>query len=349
LEQFLRDLLLPNSSARDQQVTPPGAEERLFPTLLELLVRAHREEELRPESDKRLRDEKLRGRSDEIMKLIRQYPSEEALIATLMLCQTYGFVEGFFHAAERLGRFQLLMSWCIENRDAKRLLQVCKRCGSVDQSLWVQALSFLAADGGAGGGDHVEEVCEVLQHLEESDLMPPLMVIETLQQSPNISIGAVRSYLQGQFKKLVDSVETSRGKARQDRQEIGRMQQEIVTLRTGAQVFQNTKCFQCQLTLEVPAVHFFCGHSYHSYCMPADGHCPRCASEALPKMSLKEQREQQARNTDEFFKYIQGGGGEAGIQAIGDWCKLGAFDAGAAAVALRDDDDEQDDVYDSIS
>jgi len=317
LELFLRGILLASGSCP----LPHAEAERLFPTLLELMVRAHRDER---DEDRR---QKLHA---EVMRLVRQYPSEEALVSTLMTCQTFSFVDGFFYAAEKLGRFQLLMSWCFERRDAKRLLEVCKRCGSVDQSLWVQALSFLGSD----EGDHTEEIGEVLRHVEESDLMPLLMVIETLQRSPHTTVGAVRPYLQGQFRRLVESVETSRGRAKQDRQEIARMQQEIGELRTRAQVFQNTRCFQCGLSLEVPAVHFFCGHSYHSYCVPADGGCPKCASEALPKIALKDQREAQASNAEDFFKFLQGGGGEGGMQAIAEWCKFGAFDAPGAGAGV---------------
>lgn len=319
LERLLRGVLLAPGGCP----LPAAEAERLYPTLLELMVRSHRELSQAAEPE----EQQARRLHGEIMRLVRQYPSEGALASTLMLCQTYGFADGFFHAAERLGRFQLLMDWCFERRDARRLLEVCKRCGSVDQSLWVQALAFLAAD----GGGHLEEIGEVLRHVEESDLLPLLMVIEALQKSPGMTLGAVRPYLQGQFRRLGQSVETSRGKAKQDRLEIARMQQEITSLRTQAQVFQNTKCSQCGLTLEVPAVHFFCGHSYHSYCVPTDGGCPKCSSEALPKMTLREQREAQARNTEGFFKYLQGGGGEAGVQAIGEWCKFGAFDAAGHA------------------
>lgn len=327
LEQFLRGILLTSGGVGS---SPLLGADRLYATLLELMVRSYHAAEKALQADPSAAEEAAHQKQQqlhkEIMTLIRQNTSEDALCSALLLCQTYAFVDGFFHAAERLGRYQLLLRWCFEKRDAKRLVQVCKRCGPHDQSLWVQALSFLASD----GGDHVEEIGEVLKHIEESDLMPLLMVIETLQQSPKLTVGDVRSYMQGQFRKLVESVETSRGKARQDKQEILRMQQEILSLRTQAQVFQNTKCFQCGLTLEVPAVHFFCGHSYHSYCVPADGRCSKCSSEALPKITLKEQREAQARNTEDFFKYIQGGGGEGGVQAIGDWCKFGAFDAGGA-------------------
>merc|ERR1719203_1113576 len=145
------------------------------------------------------------------------------------------------------------------------------------------------------------------------------MVIETLQKSPGVTLGDVRPYLQNQFRRLGESVETSHSKARQDRQEILRMQQEITALRTEARVFQSTKCFQCQQALEVPAVHFFCGHSYDVYCVPSDGGCPKCSSEALPKISQLEQREAQALNTEGFFKYHRGSSGDKQIQAVAEW------------------------------
>merc|ERR1712004_381359 len=80
-------------------------------------------------------DQRVRRLHGEAMRLIRQYSSEEALTSTLMLCQTYGFVDGFFFAGERLGRYQLLMNWCFQQRDGRRLLEVCKRCGPADQTL----------------------------------------------------------------------------------------------------------------------------------------------------------------------------------------------------------------------
>merc|ERR1719350_1775258 len=105
------------------------------------------------------------------------------------------------------------------------------------------------------------------------------------------------------------------------------MQSELSKLRTEAQVFQNTRCFICQIQLETPAVYFSCGHAYHAYCVAGDSGCPRCMSEALPKMNLRVQREGQAKNTEDFFKYLRGGSGEKQIQAVSEWCKFGPFDA----------------------
>lgn len=337
LMKFLRGVLSPPGGSR----VPVQEAERLFPTLLELLLRCHQSVSAMPNpSEAQL--EEAANLAHEIMSFVRQYQSGRGLTSTLMLCQTYDFVDGFFFAAEGLGRYQLLANWCFQHRDAKRLLDVCKRCGCSDQSLWVQALSFLSAD----DEEHLEELLEVLKHIEESDLMPLLMVLESLQASPALSLGSVRTYLQGQFRRMVESVETSAGRADQDRQEIGRMQQDILSLRTTAKEFQNTsqapKCFQCSLTLEVPATHFFCGHSYHSYCVPADGGCPKCSSEASPPIKMKEQRLERARNVEDFFKYLQGGSGEGGVEAVAEFCKLGAFDAANDLAAVAASDADQD-------
>ncbi|CAL1158497.1 unnamed protein product [Cladocopium goreaui] len=198
LEVFLRSVLL------DEGCQLPHAKaESLFPTLLELLVKSH---SIASDASEASRI------SADIMRLIRQYPSDAALANTLMVCQTYGFVDGFFYAAEKLHRHQLLMHWCFEHKDARRLLEVCKRCGP-DQSLWVQALSFLASP--ESGGGHLEEIQEVLRHIEDSDLMPLLLVIETLRHSEEVTIGDVRPYLQAQYKRLVDALATSRGKSSQ--------------------------------------------------------------------------------------------------------------------------------------
>ena len=42
--------------------------------------------------------------------------------------------------------------------------------------------------------------------------------------------------------------------------------------------FKQTRCIGCGLPLELPVVHYVCGHSYHKGCLvdPSNG-CSRCA------------------------------------------------------------------------
>ena len=40
---------------------------------------------------------------------------------------------------------------------------------------------------------------------------------------------------------------------------------------------KQTRCIGCGLSLELPTVHFLCGHSYHKACISNDNnHCPKC-------------------------------------------------------------------------
>ena len=56
------------------------------------------------------------------------------------------------------------------------------------------------------------------------------------------------------------------------------LKKEIQSLVSGARIFQANKCANCNLPLELPAVHFLCGHSYHLSCLPEENSgCSRCA------------------------------------------------------------------------
>lgn len=56
------------------------------------------------------------------------------------------------------------------------------------------------------------------------------------------------------------------------------LKRELTSLVKGARLFQNTKCCNCSLPLELPVIHYVCGHSYHKGCLvdSANG-CTRCA------------------------------------------------------------------------
>ena len=56
------------------------------------------------------------------------------------------------------------------------------------------------------------------------------------------------------------------------------LKREIDDVLNGARLFQATKWSNCNLPLELPVVHYVCGHSYHKACVTGerDG-CSRCA------------------------------------------------------------------------
>ncbi|CEM18634.1 unnamed protein product [Vitrella brassicaformis CCMP3155] len=265
-----------------------------------------------------------------VIKLLREFgTSDETLQASLPLCQIYDHQEALTYVCEKLGLLQLPLPHFLQLPDSclSQLVEYCVRWGATDQSLWTETLAHLATRDDANMA-----IMEVLQHIEHHRLLPPLAVLEILRQnaqphsdsdeggqegeggdgtaacSSAVTVGAVKGYLMNAFNQLTADIDASEDRIERDRQEIERMQDEIEKLKTQPRPFQMTRCSQCGLGLEVPSIHFFCGHSYHSYCVPnvVEPLCPKCSPEAQAKQVVREQREAQAKNTDEFFKFLRG-------------------------------------------
>lgn len=51
------------------------------------------------------------------------------------------------------------------------------------------------------------------------------------------------------------------------------------------QIFQMNKCSACDTSLQLPAIHFLCKHSYHAHCLESysekANYCPACVRDSL--------------------------------------------------------------------
>ncbi len=61
-----------------------------------------------------------------------------------------------------------------------------------DPNLWVQALSYFASKDNCQ-----KQIVEVLQHVEDYHLMPPLMVVQTLAESPCSTLSDIKVRIRG--------------------------------------------------------------------------------------------------------------------------------------------------------
>ena len=101
-------------------------------------------------------------------------------------------------------------------------------------------------------------------------------------------------------------------------------------------MFQATRCSDCALPLELPAVHFLCKHSYHQRCLRGGGgaegveggqvECPLCAQDNATIKALKRSQEENAERhelfqddlerSDDRFKTIAGWYGRGVMQSF---------------------------------
>ena len=103
-------------------------------------------------------------------------------------------------------------------------------------------------------------------------------------------------------------------------EQIGKMQTEIVEIRTQARLFSSKECAHCKDKLALPTIHFMCGHTFHDTCVESEGvrKCPKCQpgkKNSLPYylcilefQEVKDKREQlmeQARQTEPFINELK--------------------------------------------
>lgn len=100
------------------------------------------------------------------------------------------------------------------------------------------------------------------------------------------------------------------------------MRKEIHELRTNAKIFQLSKCTACTFTLDLPAVHFMCMHSFHLRCLgDNEKECPECAPEYRAVLETRRNLEQNAKDQDRFFQQVRSS--KDGFSVIADYFSKG--------------------------
>ena len=76
----------------------------------------------------------------------------------------------------------------MERNEHQHIIETCKKFGTLDSQLWVQALSYFA-----GREDNCKHfITEVLTHIEKQNLLPPLLVVQTLAHNSTATLGIIR-------------------------------------------------------------------------------------------------------------------------------------------------------------
>lgn len=66
-------------------------------------------------------------------------------------------------------------------------LRACNMHAGGDPQLWAEALEFFCSQ----PGDCSSAISQVLQHIEQGELLPPLVVLQTLAKNKNLKVGFV--------------------------------------------------------------------------------------------------------------------------------------------------------------
>ncbi|XP_010156406.1 PREDICTED: vacuolar protein sorting-associated protein 11 homolog, partial [Eurypyga helias] len=253
--------------------------------------------ELRLQNWAHERDEQVKEKlHNEALSLLKSGRFRTVFDKALVLCQMHSFKDGVLYLYEQGKLFQQIMHYHMQNGQYKKVIEVCELYGD----LWKQALGYFARK----EDDCKEYIAAVLKHIENKNLMPPLLVVQTLAHNSTATLSVIKDYLVNKLQKQGRQIEQTEERIQKYREENTRLRREIEELKSSPKIFQKTKCSICTSALELPSVHFLCGHSFHQHCFESysesDAECPTCMPENRKVMDMIRAQEQKRDLHDQF-------------------------------------------------
>ncbi|KAF5367569.1 hypothetical protein D9758_003794 [Tetrapyrgos nigripes] len=261
----------------------------------------------KPQDEKALRSKALRLlQSDAI-----PYDPTHALI----LCSSRGYTDGLVLLWEKMGMYEdVLRFWmdreAVEPGASVEVVKHLQLYGAKHPHLYPLVLRFLTSSS-ALLSKHQDDLKDILGHIDEEGIMPPLGIIQLLSRNDVASIGLVKNW-------LIERIQHERSEIQADQEWIQsyRMetaakfkQVEELSDHEHPKVFHVTRCSGCGGQLDLPSVHFMCNHSYHQRCIvDHDTECPKCAREHGVIREIRKNNEQLADQHDLFVSEVREGG-----------------------------------------
>ncbi|MBN3323224.1 VPS11 protein, partial [Atractosteus spatula] len=241
----------------------------------------------------------------------------------LVLCQMHNFKEGVLYLYEKGKLYQQIMHYHMQNEEYAKVVEACKRYGEQEACLWEQALGYFARK----EEDCKTYISQVLHHIDRNNLMPPLLVVQTLAHNSSATLSVIKDYLISKLQRESEQIEDDERKIRQYREDTAQLRTEIQELKNSAKIFQKTKCSMCNSPLELPSVHFLCGHSFHQHCFESyaesEAECPTCTPDNRKVMDMLRAQDQKRDLHENFARQLRCS--NDGFSVVADYFGRGVF------------------------
>lgn len=113
----------------------------------------------------------------------------------IILCEMNSFKDGLLFLYEKMKLYKEVIACYMQARDHQGLIACCKKLGDStqggDPSLWGDLLKYF----GELGEDCSKEVKEVLIYIERDDVLPPIVILQSLSKNPCLTISVVKDYI----------------------------------------------------------------------------------------------------------------------------------------------------------
>jgi gas vesicle protein len=224
----------------------------------------------------------------------------------LVICQLHNFKAGMLYLYEKNGMYQRILQYHMNNNEYTSILDTCKRYGTQDSNLWIQALQYFSK---REEFNCKEYIMQILANIEKFNLLTPLMVIKILSKNSTLTVDTVKEFLLKRMRKEEKEIEQDQETVNRHLKSIMELKNQIDRLKTEPIIFQANKCKYCDEELNFPSIHCLCNHSFHAECFEnhsVDDACPTCATENSNFMNLIKQNEESKKNLhDAFHKELE--------------------------------------------
>lgn len=293
----------------------PSSSSLVYNTYLELCLKAYGKET----------DDAVKKRQEaKIMHMLKNSDASYSINQALVLCQMSDFKPGILHLYEKAKLYQQIIFYHIENRDLDAIMKTCERFGSYDPNLWVQALWFFCKE----EKNQKPYIITILNEIEKNNLLSPILVVDIMAKSHTATLDLIKDYIIRYLQKENDQIAEDERLIKQYREETEKMRNQMEELRTNPKIFQVSKCSGCNHQLELPSVHFLCGHSYHQQCFENysaehDSECPLCLSENQKVLDIIKLQEQNKDLHEIFHHHLERA--DDGFSVVADYFGRGVF------------------------
>ena len=177
----------------------------------------------------------------------------------LVLVQMHDFKDGLLFLYRKLHMYSMMIKYYLSSNETTKVIELCKEYGREDSSLWIQLLTVYS---------DMEEVdmnqlIEVLDYLHENQIITPLMALQILSKNSHISLSMLKKFIISCIVEKQQLIKEDEGKIGELKESIAEMEEEINDIKTNGKTIQQKKCQGCKQELDLPSIHFMCGHSYH--------------------------------------------------------------------------------------
>ena len=279
----------------------------VYNTLLEIYMR----EAFELKTKKRTSE--YRTVESNIARVLRTESKYDATHA-LALGKMYGIESAVIYLYELLHLYHEIISHYRDKNDSEKIIETCSRFSSQDPSLWITGFTYFINNEKENGGNNnndnnnnnIKCIQLCLREISKLNLIPPLMVVELLSQS-DVELSVIREYIINDLALQNQEIEQDEQSINELQNQIEEMKKSIRDLTTKPKTFQATKCSACLAPLELPTIHFLCGHSLHERCLynKSSPKCPKCSQQHKQIFEKQEMMQRSKGDHDSFFGQLK--------------------------------------------